>query len=90
MGDSWFGSVKAIEAVALAGHHGIFIIKMNHGRSPKKWLEEKMKDFPGGTWIVLEGQTKKHADLICIGYKCNKLKVLTFVLARRSASTIAG
>ena len=68
MGDSWFGSVKATEAVALAGHHGIFIIKMNHGRSPKKWLEEKMKDFPGGTWIVLEGQTKKHADLICIGY----------------------
>ena len=45
MGDSWFGSVKATEAIALDGNHGIFVIKMNHSRSPKKWLEEKMADF---------------------------------------------
>ena len=90
MGNSWFGSVKATEAVALAGHQGIFIIKMNQGRSLKNWLEEKMKDFPGGMWIVLEGQTKKHADLICIGYKYNRLKVLTFVITGGADSTVAG
>ena len=40
-----------------------------------------MKDFPGGLQIVLE---------ICIDYKYNKLKVLTFVLTRGTGSTIAG
>jgi len=48
-GDSWFGSVKAATAVAQAGHHACFIINTSYSRSPKAWLEEKMKDYPGGT-----------------------------------------
>ena len=90
LGDSWFGSVKAAEAVALSGNHAIFVVKMNHGRSPKAWLEEKMSNFPGGTWIVLQGQTRKHADLLCIGYKYNKSKVMVFVATTGAGSTVAG
>lgn len=46
-GDSWFGSVKAAIAVVKAGHHAYFMIKKTHVKSPKNYLEEKMKDFPG-------------------------------------------
>ena len=36
IGGSWFGSVRAVEAVAEAGdHHAIMIVKKNHGRYPK-------------------------------------------------------
>ena len=50
--------MKAVEEVALAGHHAIMVIKTNHARCPKAWLESKMSEFPGGTWIILEGRTK--------------------------------
>ena len=72
-GDSWFGSVKAASNVKVAGHHSCFLVKTGHSRSPKAFLEDKMKDFPGGTWITLEAKTKHEGvDLICIGYKYNK------------------
>jgi len=41
-----------------SGHHCTMITKTTHTRSPKKWLDKTMKDFPGGTWIVLEGTTE--------------------------------
>ena len=90
-GDSWFGSVKAVAAVAQAGHHACFIIKTGHSRSPKAWLEEKMKDFPGGTWITLEATpVKENVPLICIGYKYNKKKVLTFVMSKGAGKSTDG
>eukprot|EP00978_Attheya_sp_CCMP212_P007979 scaffold18564_cov61-Attheya_sp.AAC.2 len=77
-GDSWFGSVKSGSASRKTGGHACMIIKMAHTCSPKKWLEEKMKDFPGGTWIVLEGRSRASSegvDLVCmVGYKYNKKK----------------
>ena len=86
--DSWFGSVKSAANVGKTGNHCCFVIKTAHSRSPKFWLEDKMKDMPGGTWIVLEGKPEK--DLICVGYKYNKKKVLTFVMTRGAGSTKAG
>ena len=35
------------------------IVKTAHTRLPKKFLEQKMADFPGGTWIVMEGRAEK-------------------------------
>ena len=70
LGDSWFGSAKASEVVALTGSHTILVIKMNHSRSAKMLLEKKMGDYPpGGTGIVLVGQVEKYEDLVCLGYK---------------------
>jgi len=90
-GDSWFGSVKAAANVKILNHHACFMVKTAHSRSPKKFLEETMQDFPGGTWITLEGQTEKEkVDLICIGYKYNKKKVLTFVMTRGAGSSKNG
>ena len=49
-----------------------------------------MLDYPGGTWIVLEGKTQKNLDLLCIGYKYNCKKVLTFVATQGAGLTLAG
>ena len=50
-----------------------------------------MKAFSGGTCVTLEGRAEvKGVDLICIGYKYNKIKVLTFFLTRGASSTKEG
>ena len=36
-GDSWFGSVKAACQVRKLGHHGCFVIKTAHSRTPKNF-----------------------------------------------------
>ena len=91
LGDSWFGSVKACANVAKAGNHCCLMIKTRHSRSPKKFLEDKMKEMPGGTWIVLEGRAEKEGvDLVSLGYKYNKKKVLTFVYSKGAGSSAAG
>ena len=59
LGDSWFGSVKACTNVSKYGHHWCLMIKTVHSRYPKKFLDDKMKEMPGGTWIFLECHSKK-------------------------------
>ena len=50
-----------------------------------------MKDFPGGTLIVLEGTTEKEGvDLVMVEYKYNKSKVLCFVMTRGVGLTKKG
>ena len=91
LGDSWFGSVKSVANVAMLGHHACMLVKTAHSRSPKKFLDETMKDFPGGTWITLEGRAQKEGiDLVCVGYKYNKKTVLTFVFTKGAGSTAPG
>ena len=76
--------------MALAGDHAIMVVKTNHARFPKAWLDEHMKEFPGGTWLTLEGRTQKNVTLLTIRYKYNSSKVLTFVLSRGAGSTVTG
>ena len=90
-GDSWFGSVNSLAALQMAGHHGCFIVKTLHSRTPKKFIEETVNDFPGGTWITLTGKTERECvDLVCIGFKYNKKTVLTFLCTRGAGRTTAG
>ena len=56
LGDSWFESVKACINIRKAGNHGCFIIKTAHSRSTKKYFEQELKDYPGGTWITMKGR----------------------------------
>ena len=91
LGDSWFGNVKRWLEVAKAGHYSCFIIKQGNARSPKKFLEETMEDFPGGTWIVLESEDGATGiDLVCISYKYNNKKVLIFILSKEAGLTSEG
>ena len=90
-GNIWFGNVKATVAVAQDGHHACFIIKTGHSISLKAWLEKKMKEYPGGTWITLEATSvKENLPLICIGYKYNKKKVLTFIMTKGADKSTDG
>ncbi|MFN9982106.1 MAG: hypothetical protein ACK53Y_19425, partial [bacterium] len=47
-GDAWFGSVRAASEIARRGHEAVFQIKQNHGLFPKSFIEEALKDAPGG------------------------------------------
>ena len=90
-GDSWFGSVKAVCQVRKLGHHACFAIKTAYSRTLKKFLEETMKDFPGGTWIVMEGRAEKeYVLLVCIGYKYKLKNVLVFLSTTGAGSIQSG
>ena len=68
-GDSLFGSTKAAVQGRKAGHHPCFSIKTAHARSSKKYLDEVMNDYLGGTWITMEWRyNKEDVELICIGH----------------------
>ena len=67
------------------------LVKMARSRSPKKWLEETMVEFPDGVWItMMEGKTKAGIDLLSIGYDYNTKKVLTFIVSEGVGSTKEG
>ena len=90
-GDSWFGSVKTAENISANNSHCIMLIKTAHSRSPKKWLEETMIDYLGGTWITMYGCTEKTGSaLVIIEYEYNKKKFLTFVMTRGAGSIEKG
>jgi hypothetical protein len=68
-GDSWFGSVKTANEVGLRGHEAVLQIKQYNALFPKDFIEEALKDAPGGVHIVLEGITKDEVPLVAIGYR---------------------
>ena len=91
LGDSWFGSVKICEQVEKSANHCIMNVKTAHYRLSKNFLEDTMKDFPGGTWIVMRAKTANtQANLICIGYTYNKKKVICFLMSCGAGSTEPG
>jgi hypothetical protein len=90
LGDSWFASIKTAEAIHEAGHKWIGIVKTSHSLFPKKELEDKMKNWPGGMSLLMEATTSKGVKLLAIGYKYNSSKVLCFVATKNAGSTMLG
>ena len=88
-GDAWFGSVKCAVGLAQRGRAFVGQIKSNHALFPKIYIEDKLKDAPGGTHIVLKG-TYKEVDLIAIGYRYSSKKTLHFVTTSDAGSTTPG
>ena len=84
-GDAWFGSVMTAISVAKKGFHFVGQIKTYHSRYPKDFIEDKMKDWPGGSFLTLEA-TVDSVPLLAIGYKYNRRKVLFFVATRGSGT----
>ena len=67
------------------------VIKTAHARSPKKFLDDKMKEMPGEVWITLGGKCERTGvELICISYKYNSKKVLIFTTTLGAGSTKKG
>ena len=62
------------------------IVKTAHSFYPQKWIEDKMKEWAAGLHLVLESN-RNGADLLAIGYKYNKRKVVCFIASKESGNT---
>ena len=68
LGDSWFASVDAVIELKKIE---IGIIKTNHCRCPKKWIEGTMKNWTPGLHMVMFLQKRtRHLFKLCL---CQKL-----------------
>ena len=90
MGDSWFTSVQAAIQVALRGGNYIGVLKTAYNGYPKKFIQDKMKNWPGGSHLVLETTTPEEVELLAIGYKYNKNKILCFLATKGAGHTEPG
>ena len=88
-GDAWFGSVKFAVELANRGRAFVGQIKSNHSLFPKNYIEDKLKDAPGGTHIVLKG-THQEVESIAIGYRYSSKKTLHFIMTDDAGSTTPG
>jgi Transposase IS4 len=89
--DSCFASVKTCAEVAVRGQQGIGPVKTAKKFFPAEDIEEKMRDWPGGTHLVMKDVEPYHQKtLLATGYKCNGRKVLTFVATDKSGNTLPG
>jgi hypothetical protein len=89
-GDAWFGSVNTANEVGLRGHEGVFQVKQYHTLFPKDFIEEALKEAPGGVHIVLKGTTKDEVNLVAVGYRYSRKTILHFVLTENSGGTGEG
>lgn len=70
--DSWFTSVKEVQAMQKElGHECFGVLKTNHAGTLKDEIEKIMKDWPSGSHLVLE--CKEHKMFIC-AYKYSHRK----------------
>ena len=89
-GDAWFGSVKAAAQLAERGIECILQVKTGHSLFPKAFIENALKDAPGGVHIVLRGQHPNGKTLFAIGYRYSGKKTMFFVMTPCAGSTIFG
>lgn len=71
-------------------HEFILSVKRAKGGTPKDFIDETMKDWPGGTWMVLElddSTLKWGKRVFFIGYKYNRKTVQCFLFSERAGGT---
>ena len=89
-GDAWFGSVKAAANLAQRGVECVLQVKTGHSLYPKKFIEDALKDAPGGVHMVLRGRHPNGHTLYAIGYCYSSKKTLFFVMTEGAGSTTPG
>ena len=71
-GDSWFTSRRLCDSNKQKfGHEYFGAMKTNHSGTPKEKVEEIMKDWPSGSYLVLECE---ELGMFFVGYKYNYRK----------------
>ncbi len=83
--------VHIYSAIALAktGLHFIGVVKMGHALYPKQFLREIVCPLPSSSRLVLT-TTVDDVDLVAIGYKYNRRKVLFFIATSGAADILYG
>lgn len=62
-------------------------VKTNHKHFPKRDIEQKMKDWSTGAYLVLKCKTPKGITLYAIGFKYSKDDVMSFICTENAGST---
>ena len=88
----WFSSVKTAEEMAAAGVNYCGEVKTIHKGFCLATLEKFMKDWPGGSYLVLKSTPRFTGEtaLLAIGYKYNSMKVLGLIATEGDGSTEPG
>ena len=86
--DSFFLSNKAAETAAYIGVDLMGMVKTNTKGFFKATIEGSMKDWPGGSYIVLRSKPMVTGEtpLLAISYKYNSGKVISFVATAGAGS----
>ena len=90
--NSWFSSAKTAEEMAASGVDYCRPVKTSYKGFCLDTLEKLMKDWPGGSYLVLKSTPRFHGErpLLAIGYKYNSRKVLGFIAIEGAGSTEPG
>jgi len=88
--DAWFRSVKTASEVSQCGHEAVFQVKQCYYLFPKAFIEDILKDAPGGVHIALEGTTLCEGTLIAVGYQYSRKTALFFILTKNAGSLSEG
>jgi hypothetical protein len=90
LGDAWFSSIDlAILTKIQHNANYIGVVKTNHSRFPKKFLEDTMSGWPGGSYMNMTA-TVDGVKLYATGYKyCNR-KALMFLWTDGAGHTEPG
>ena len=90
LGDAWFSSIDlAILTKTEHNSNYIGVVKTNHSRYPKKFLEKTMSKWPSGSYLNLTS-TIDGVKLFATGYKyCNR-KALMFLWTDGAGNTEPG
>ena len=88
LGDSWFSSVDLVENM---NENYIGVVKTNHSRYPKQFLQSKMQNWPAGSHLllrtVLNKGRRREKVIYALGYKYSKAKVLFFIFNEGAGHT---
>ena len=89
-GDAWFGSVRTAMEIGARGGEAVLQVKGNKGLYPKDFIEETLKEAPGGVSVVLTGIAPNGVQLVAVGYRYSVKTTLFFVFTGNAGSTKPG
>ena len=70
--------LQVVVELSKRGHNFIGVIKQSHALYPKDYLQELLGPLPAGSKLILTSNVDGE-DLVVVGYKYNRRKVLFFV-----------
>ena len=90
-GDAWFGSIGTCANVAKLKHEGVFQIKQYKTLYPMAFIEDSLRDAPGGIHIALSGKHQTTgANLVAVGYRYSRKTILYFIAIENAANLSEG
>jgi len=87
--DLYMLKLQAAMALSKSGREFIGVIKMGHALFPKQYFQDILGPLPSSSRLVLTANVEG-VDLVAIGYKYNRRKVLFFISTSGVANILNG